>query len=224
MSAYIYSTLVYAHLLLFVLWLGADAGVFMLGQHFRKRHLYSLSERVVLLKLLVALDMAPRTSWALMVPVSLTLAMAGGLLQAPAAVVAVSWILGGMWLWLVWYAHLHDQTPQAQRARRAEFWIKIIIMVGYFAVGASSLVIGKPLAAGWLAWKALLFAAIFAAAIMIDVRFRPVGAQLARLLAEGSSDATEVPLRRTMDQARIWVFAVYGLLIIISWLGVAKPF
>ena len=195
MSAYIYSTLVYAHLLLFVLWLGADAGVFMLGQHFRKRHLYSLSERVVLLKLLVALDMAPRTSWALMVPVSLTLAMAGGLLQAPAAVVAVSWILGGVWLWLVWYAHLHDQTPQAQRARRAEFWIKIIIMVGYFA-----------------------------AAIMIDVRFRPVGAQLARLLAEGSSDATEVPLRRTMDQARIWVFAVYGLLIIISWLGVAKPF
>jgi hypothetical protein len=32
-----YRSLVYLHLLLFVLWLGADVGVFMLGQHFRRR-------------------------------------------------------------------------------------------------------------------------------------------------------------------------------------------
>ncbi|KKW90699.1 hypothetical protein [Sphingobium chungbukense] len=72
--------------------------------------------------------------------------------------------------------------------------------------------------------KALLFGLIFVAAIMIDVAFKPVGPQLGRLLKEGSSDETEVPLRRTMDRTRIWVFIVYGLLIVTSYLGTVKPF
>lgn len=41
-----YRSLVYVHLLLFVLWLGADVGMFALGQHFRKRHAYSVKQRV----------------------------------------------------------------------------------------------------------------------------------------------------------------------------------
>ena len=57
-----YRSLVYVHLLLFVLWLGADVGVFVLGQHFRKRYAYSLDQRIALLKLLVAVDMGPRTA------------------------------------------------------------------------------------------------------------------------------------------------------------------
>ena len=54
-----YPSLVYIHLLLFVLWLGADVGVFLAGQHFRKRRLYSLDQRIALLKLLVLIDMTP---------------------------------------------------------------------------------------------------------------------------------------------------------------------
>lgn len=223
MSDIAYRSLVYVHLLLFVLWLGADAGVFLLGQHFRKRTVYSLEQRLALLKLLVVVDMVPRTAWALMVPISLTLAWAGNWFDAPIALLAAAWVLGGVWLWLVWDAHLHDMTPRAARARRIEGWIKIVIMLGYLALGGISLATGAPIALGWLALKALLFGLIFAAAIMIDVAFRPVGAQLGKLLSEGSSDATELPLRRTMDRTRLWVFAVYGLLVATSWLGVVKP-
>jgi hypothetical protein len=60
----IYPTLVYVHLLLFVLWLGADVGVFLLGQHFRKRSLYTLDQRIALLKLLVIVDLTPRAAQA----------------------------------------------------------------------------------------------------------------------------------------------------------------
>jgi hypothetical protein len=223
MSYLAYQSLAYVHLLLFALWLGADAGVFLLGQHFRKRHAYSLDQRVALLKLLVIVDMVPRTAWALMVPISLTLASAGGMLVAPVWLVPGAWALGGVWLWLVWDAHLHDQTPRAARDRRIEFWLKVAILIFYLGIGVASLATGAPIALPWLAWKAVLFAAIFAAAIMIDVRFRPVGPQLVRLLNEGSSDATEIPLRATMDRTRRWVFTVYALLIATSWLGVAKP-
>jgi hypothetical protein len=58
---------------------------------------------------------------------------------------------------------------------------------------------------------------------MIDVAFRPVGPQLVRLLKEGSSDETEVPLRRTMDRTRLWVWTVYALLLATSFLGSVKP-
>ncbi len=218
-----YPSLVYVHLLLFVLWLGADVGVFLLGQHFRKRHDYSLDQRLALLKLLVLVDMTPRSAWALMVPVSLSVVKMGGWWDLPLALLAAAWVIGGVWLWLVWDAHTHDQTPRAARDRRYENALKYALTAFYLWLGAQSLLTGAPLAPGWLAWKALLFGAIFVAAIGIDVSFKPVGPQLMRLLSEGSSDATEVPLRRTMDRTRIWVMAIYILLVVTSWLGAVKP-
>lgn len=218
-----YPSLVFVHLLLFVLWLGADVGVFLLGQHFRKRHVYTLDQRLVLLKLLVLVDMTPRSAWALMVPVSLSVLRLGGWWQVPAALLAGAWGIGAIWLWLVWDAHNHDQTPRAARDRAVENWLRYALTAFYLWLGGQSLLMSAPLGQGWLAWKAMLFGAIFVAAIGIDRTFKPVGPQLVRLLNEGSSDATEVPLRRTMDRTRIWVMAIYLLLVLTAWLGVVKP-
>ncbi|MFQ3594984.1 MAG: hypothetical protein SNJ63_02585 [Sphingomonadaceae bacterium] len=219
-----YPLLVWFHLLLFVVWLGGDIGVFLLGQHFRKRHLYSLETRLVLLKLLVALDMGPRTAWALMVPSSLLLLKAGDWWPLmPDHILIAGLIIGGFWLFLVWDAHLHDQTPRAARARAIEGVLRWALAGFYLLLGALSLRNGGTPLAGFLAWKALLFGLIFVAAILIDLAFKPVGPQLMALIREGSSDATEVPLRRTMDRTRIFVVMVYALLLVISWVGVVKP-
>ncbi len=218
-----YPTLVYVHLLLFVMWLGADVGVFMLGQHFRKHTIYTLDQRIALLKLLVIIDLTPRTAWALMVPVSLSLSYMGGWWELPQALVWAGWGISFVWLWLVYDSHAHDMTPRAARNRWIEGWIRYALCAAYLVLGADSLLTGHPIAAPWLAWKALLFGLIFGAAIMIDISFKPVGAQLGRLLAEGSSAETEVPLRRTMDRTRIWVSLTYLLLIATSYLGVVKP-
>lgn len=219
-----YPTLVYVHLLLFVMWLGADVGVFLLGQHFRKRDIYTLDQRIALLKLLVIVDLTPRAAWALMVPLSLTVSMMGNWWEVPVTWVWAAWGIAAIWLWLVMDAHAHDMTPRAARNRRIEGWIRYALCAFYLWLGAQSVLTGDPIAPTWLAWKALLFGAIFAAAIMIDVTFKPVGAQLGRLLAEGSSDATEVPLRRTMDNTRWWVWLTYLLLVATSYLGAVKPF
>jgi hypothetical protein len=223
--SFFYGLLVYFHVLLFVFWLGADLGVFILGQHFRKRS-YSIPERLTILKLLVINDMGPRTAWCLMVPVSITLVATGpyGGWALPMWSVALAWAVGLGWLWLVWDAHNHDQTPRAVRDRKIEYWLKIGLTVFYLWLGISSVATGAPLTEQWLAWKALLFGGIFVAAIMIDIAFKPVGPLLMALINEGSSDSTEIPLRRTMDRTRLWVFAVYGLLFVTAYLGVAKPF
>lgn len=219
-----YQLLVFVHILLFVLWLGADVGVFMLGQHFRKRDKYDLPQRLILLQLLVNLDMVPRTAWALMVPITLTMADAGGWWDLPGWAVILAWLVGAFWLWLVWDAHIHDQTERATRDRIIEFFLKIGLTVFYLGLGIVSLVNEAPLIPIWLATKALMFGLIFAAAIMIDVAFKPVGPQLGKLIAEGSSDETEIPLLATMDRTRIWVWIVYLLLLATAFLGNVKPF
>jgi hypothetical protein len=197
--------------------------VFLLGQHFRKRTLYSLDQRIVLLKLLVIVDLTPRTAWALMVPLSLTVSYIGGWWELPVAVVVAAWAVAGFWLWLVFDAHTHDMTPRAAQRRKWEGWLRYALAAGYLWLGLESVLTGYPIAVGWLAWKALLFGLIFVAAIMIDVSFKPVGGLLGTLLAEGSSDATELPLLRVMNRTRIWVWCVYALLLATAYLGVVKP-
>ncbi len=218
-----YQLLVYAHLLLFVLWLGADVGVFLLGQHFRKRHVYTLDQRIALLKLLVLVDMTPRSAWALMVPLSLSVVDVGAWWDVPTPLLTAAWLIGGLWLWLVWDAHWHDQPPRAARNRAIEGWLRWIVGLFYLWLGGQSLIAGTPLVAGWLAWKALLFGLIFVAAIMIDRTFKPVGAQLTAVLEQGSSDATELPLLRTMNATRVWVWITYLLLLATAFLGNVKP-
>jgi len=217
----LYPTLVWFHILLLVFWLGGDLGVFLLGQHFRKRETYGLAERLALLKLLVITDMGPRTAWALMVPSSLLLLWLGPWWpDMPTWLPVAGSAVALVWLALVWEAHLHDRTPRAERARRLEAPLKFALTGFYLTLGLVSLANGGQPLAGLLAWKALLFGLIFLAAILIDVAFRPVGPQLAALIREGSSDQTEIPLRRTMDRTRLFVIAVYLLLFLISWLGV----
>lgn len=218
-----YQLLVYAHLLLFVLWLGADVGVFLLGQHFRKRATYTLDQRIALLKLLVLVDMVPRSAWALMVPLSLSVTDAGGWWDVPDGLLWAAWAIGAFWLWLVWDSHRHDQTPRAARNRRIEGVLRWVVGAFYLGLGWQSLMADAPLAPDWLAWKALLFGVIFVAAIMIDVTFKPVGGQLAAVLDQGSSDETELPLLATMNRTRIWVWTVYVLLLVTAFLGNVKP-
>jgi hypothetical protein len=218
-----YDVMLYVHVLLFVAWLGGDIGVFVLGQHFRKRDVYSLDQRIALLKLLLTVDFAPRAAWALMVPVSLTLSLLGNWWPVWPAMVAASWVIGAFWLWLVFDAHAHDMTARAARNRRWEGWLRWLLAAGYLLLGVESLATGHPIGQPWIAAKALLFGLIFVAAIMIDHAFRPVGPLLGKLLSEGSSDATELPLLAVMNRTRRWVWCVYALLLVTGWLGVVKP-
>ena len=135
----------------------------------------------------------------------------------------MSWAVGGLWLWLVWDAHLHDQTERAARNRKIESVLKIALTIFYLGLGTISLITGEPLFLTWLALKALMFGLIFAAAIMIDIVFKPVGSQLTKLINDGSCDETELPLLRTMNRTRIWVWVVYALLLATAFLGNVKP-
>lgn len=217
-----YDVLVYAHVLAFVFWLGGDLGVAILGSAFRDRS-QPLETRLEILRLLGVVDMGPRSAWVAMVPLSITLVDVGGYWDAPDAVVIGAWVIGAAWMGLTWRIHLMGPGPGSARLKTLEFWVKIAIACGFGAMGILALIGYGPLQADWLGYKALTFAAIFGVAIMIDVASRPVGPLLMKVIHEGSSDATEIPLRQAMDKARLWVWATYVLLFVIGYLGTVKP-
>jgi hypothetical protein len=218
----LYDILVYAHVLAFVFWLGGDLGVAVLGAAFRDRS-KSLETRLEILKLLAIVDMGPRTAWVAMVPLSITLVDVGGYWDAPNALVIGAWVVSAVWMWLTWSIHLKGPGGDTNALKSAELVIKIAITLGYGALGVSAIMGNGPLEANWLGYKALTFAGIFVVATMIDVASKPVGPLLMKLIAEGSSDETEVPLRKAMDYARLYVWATYALLFVIGYLGSVKP-
>lgn len=220
----LYSLALYFHILLFVFWLGGDLGVAVLGEQFRNRKDYTLDQRLALLKVLVMVDMGPRSAWALMVGSSLSLAHLGGYWLLPGWVLGLAWLISLGWLYLVWAAHKSGQTPRGTQLRKIEMVLKSALAAGYLSLGVSSLALGKPIFETWLAAKALLFGLIFIAAIMIDVRFKPVGPALMGLIEKGSSDETERPLRALMDKSRFWVRITYLLLVIVGFIGTTKLF
>ena len=219
----LYSVLVFFHILLFVFWLGADLGVAVLGGQFRKRS-YPLAERVTILKLLVMIDMGPRSAWALMIASTISLLAAGGYWELPLWAVALAWAVSLGWLALVWRIHSLGQDPAAKPLKRIESVLKWALAAFYLGLGTVSLAGDAPLEPDWLAAKAVLFGLIFVAAILIDVMFKPVGPMLVRLVEEGSSDATEAPLLATMNRSRFWVRVTYLLLVVVAFIGTTKPF
>lgn len=217
----LYASLVFFHILLFVFWLGGDLGVAILGDHFRKRN-YSISERKLILKLLVINDLGPRIAWALMVASSISLLHIGGYWVLPISFVGLSWIVSLAWVVLILSIHQAGQTEKASKLKQAEFALKWALSGFYLVLGSVSILTGEPLAPQWLAVKALLFGFIFVAAILIDLMFKPVGPALQALVAEGASEETEVHLLAVMNRSRFWVRVTYLLLVIVGFLGSSK--
>ena len=82
--------------MLFVYWLGADVGLYMV-MIFVKNPRLSYETRATLIKLAFTIDQFPRVTFALILPVGMHLARDLGLYPIPNWLMAVAWIAGILW-------------------------------------------------------------------------------------------------------------------------------
>lgn len=212
----------FSHILLLVYWLGADLGVLILARAARRADL-TFDQRVLLLRYGMIIDILPRICFALMLPVSLHLAEAGGMATLPASAFVATWLVAAAWLWLIHAIHGAEGTPRHARLTTINLAGQAVLAVVAIAVGLASLLGHGPFAATWLALKVLLFGLIFPCAIMIDVEFRPAGPAFARLAAEGSTPEIEAQITGAVNRTVRWVLAIYTLVIVIAFLGAVQP-
>ncbi|MCS6947445.1 MAG: hypothetical protein NZM12_07510, partial [Steroidobacteraceae bacterium] len=211
-----------AHLLLFVYWLGADIGVFYAAAQLRRREL-TLDARQAVLRILTWIDQIPRYSLVLMLPVGYTLANEIGVVRLQRPWIVATWLVGVVWLWLVWAVYRWQGTALGERLRRIDLAWRFILVPGLLWDALQALIGKGHLLTPWLGAKVGVLGLCIACGIAIRILGRPLTATLRDLFAHGSTPQLEERLVATQRRTRPFVLAIWLLLIVAAWLGIAKP-
>lgn len=218
-----YNLLLFAHVLLFVYWLGSDVGVFYGVRYVLRPDLQPETRRTVM-ALVHWIDAFPRICLVLMVPVGASLSLQLGLVNVPASlhapVLLAVWILGIGWLVLV----LRIYGGAKGWITSVDWIVRITVMLGFFGAGAASLAGFGPVVEGanWLAAKFILFAGAIGCGIGLRLLGRPFGKAYTQIMQGGSTPALERDLQRAMQQSRRIVVVLWILVAMTGFLGLAK--
>lgn len=212
----------YAHILLFVYWLGADLGVYYAAKNVARADL-SMDERMRFLDLTLLLDMGPRTGLVLLFPVGLQLSAMVGLAQFPPPLVWAAWIGFVAWLALVWIQHWLDKKPFGATLRRIDLSIRYLIIAMMLALGGWSLYRGAPFLMDWLALKVLLYGCVIGAGVYLRSIIAAWGTGF-RLYADGQQQQANELIAAAQRKGEYGAYVLWLLVAAIAFLGVAKPF
>lgn len=216
------------HILLLVSWLGIDVGVFYASAHLRKPDL-APETRVVVMRIMAGLDRGARISLVLLVPVSVGLARAAGLGLggvSAGSIGAVFWILAvAAWAWVA--AFLWSQSAE-DSARRLAVWrvvnraAHVGVMLFFGVTGVLTLTGTHRYWADHVALKSVIFSAIVALGLWIDVMLRDIGPAFAALV-DGESEDTLDRFDRAIRRGYVPVLLIYAGLIAVVVISVVRP-
>lgn len=217
MSTYLVLKLL--HLLAFVYWLGGDLGTFF-SSRFVVDSKLSPAQRTTALKIMLGCDQGPKLAMPLIFALGYSMSTRLNLIQAPAALEWLVWLIA-----LIWFAnvnYLYFTANQAAKARlsQIDLWLRVFVVLVLLAVSVLSLLGSGPIAAGWLALKIAIFAALVACGIWIRIQLKPFVVAFGQLMSSGSSPAIEATLTRALARCRPAVYLIWLGLIINAALGI----
>lgn len=216
------------HVLLLVAWLGIDVGVFYSSFVMRRPGL-STETRTQIRHIMRNLDLAPRVSLILMIPVALALAEVNGFwlgdrassdaVVAVVAVVAIAW--AGLSVWS--YRQRNNPTEATRIFDKADWTMRGLTSAFFVSAGLASVVADGPFAPRYVGWKALLFGIIIALGLWIRFAARRYVPHLRELLDKGESPERLAAVGRAIRPVYPGVLAVWGTLVAIVAIAVIKP-
>jgi hypothetical protein len=208
------------HVLMLVYWLGGDLGAFYISPALAdpKR---PLAARLLALKTLGDVDMAPRTCLILAFPTGFTLAVAKGWLMLPVWTVVAAWVASLAWLALAWSIHLRHSKPGGP-SRRLDIAIRWIVLAGLSAAGGW-IVVNKA-APLFIGLKLLILAACILLGLLVRMVLAPLGPAIVVLTSPtGPTPESDAAIKAVMAKARPLVMSLWALLVVAALLGAATP-
>ncbi len=209
-----------AHLLVFAYWLGGDLGAFYTSAYMTdaKR---AKGERLLALKVLGDLDMAPRTALILALPTGLTLAVAKAWLALSPLMIALLWVAALAWLALAWFVHLRHSGP-ASLARRLDLLIRWLALAGL--IGGGGFIVVTKAAPLFIGLKLMILGGCVLLGLLIRAVMGPLGPAIGVLMGpSGPTTESDAVIREVLSRARPLVVCLWGLLICAALLGAATP-
>ena len=211
----------FLHLLLFVYWLGGDAGVFY-SSSFVVNPKLSRDARMTAAKIFLDLDMLPRYCMALMLTVGGILAEVIGITHPTWEMVAIV-LLGPVWLALVVLVHAKEGSAAGQTLKRVDVWFRWIVIGSILASVAHSHWTGRLAGLEWFSAKLLIFAFLIFCGLMIRRLLPPFIEGFRTLATTGPTPESDRLMIDGLARCRPWVLAIWVGILISAWLGIVKP-
>ncbi len=215
-----YQLLVVAHVLLFAYWLGADWGVYV-NSHYVADPKLSLDERRRFLVAAFRIDLLPRISFTLLLPVGLQLATAYGRVPWSPAFMAVVWIAAVTWLVINVTGYRRSGTPTGNRMSNADKWIRVALAPLLILVGLYSAVTGGPVAPLFIALKLAVFGIMIVVGLILRRMMKDWVVGFAKLARGGPDPEVDASFLRTLQRAKYVAYFMWSLSVVMAVLGVA---
>jgi hypothetical protein len=212
----------YLHVLMFVFWVGTDMGV-MLGASKSTDSRLTLETRLILVRMALLIELLPRTMWAMALPFGVMLSRQLNLVEISDAGLAAVWVFTLAWAAISLGGAHYSEKPIGLTLARINRWIVGILGVSLVMIGLWSYFGSGPFESAWLAAKVGLYGLINLTVLGIEASFLPVGPAFGRLFGEGSTPAVEAAISAGMKTTIRWVHASYVLILIVGFIGVARP-
>ncbi len=202
--------LIFAHVLLFVYWVGADLAVFY-GAGIAADPKLGAEAREAIGRLTRFVDQFPRSSVPLIGAVGATLAAARGYADIDGAWLTVIWVVALGWVGMNVYLYMNHGAPEKTRAVMSfDLWFRIAILLIVGGVGLASLAGQGITDQPWLAIKLLLFALAIVFALGVRVLFKPFRPALARIVAGNPNPDDEAVMKNSLARTRLAVLGIWG--------------
>ena len=199
------------HLVGFAYWLGGDLGVFI-SSFFVVNDKLSKETRINAAKILFSVDLGPRISMTMMLPLGVHLAWTLGVLPLSTAVMTLVWLVSFAWLGMV--TTLHSAAPSRFKTAltNIDFGFRLILSVGLAGAGLYSL-LGPGEIVYWVALKLAIFGGLVGCGLIIRVKLKPFTEAFGKLVGDNATDADNAAIRKYLGATRPFVVTIWiGLL------------
>jgi len=220
MSPHAVALLALLHLLIPVYWLGGDLGAFY-SSRFMIDPARTVPERMMALKILNNIDMAPRTTLILAFPTGFTLAVAKGWIDLPVSAVIAVWIAYLAWLALAWAVHL-KHGPAGLGLKRIDIAVRYVVLACLVGGGVAGLsgAITLPL---FISLKLLLLAGCITIGLIVRRQLVPLFPAIIDLRQNGPTPEGDAAIKGVIAITQPTVMVLWVLVLIACFLGLATP-
>jgi hypothetical protein len=208
------------HVLIPIYWLGGDLGAFY-SSRFLTDSKRSVSERMLALKILNDIDMAPRTALIMAFPTGFTLAVAKGWIGVSPLLVGLVWLASLVWLGLAWMVHLNHGAPNPWY-KSVDMGIRYLALAGLLGAGFSVAfgLLDYPLFVGL---KMIILGLAIVMGLIVRVLLKPLIPAIVTLSTTGPTPASDKTIADVLARTRPAVLCLWALILLASYLGIATP-
>ena len=219
----LHDVLVFAHVILFVYWLGPDWGVWVTSHYIAKPGL-PIDERRRFLAAMLKIDLLPRSCLILFPPLGLQLAADLNLSPVTGGWLVAVWVGAIAWLIVSWLVYLRKGPMAGELLRRVDNGLRYIVAPVMIFAGLYSLATGEWFGTSWLGLKVAVFGVIVGLGLILRsfVGLWVTGFQ--RLAAEGHSADIDAMFVTALERSKPVVYVFWGCSALMAFLGITKPF